>query len=84
MTIDHFVFVTNKMDLIDYNQDTYRDIEDNINELINQLDILLSRFLSGTDSYLFDGYTNIDLNNDLIAFNIQELLYSKNEKTLGD
>ena len=52
-------------------------------ELIYQLDILLSRFLSGTDSYLFDGYTNIDLNNDLIAFNIQELLYSKNNRLIN-
>lgn len=52
-------------------------------ELIHQLDILLSRFLSGTDSYLFDGYTNIDLNNDLIAFNIQELLYSKNNRLIN-
>lgn len=52
-------------------------------ELIYQLDILLSRFLSGTDSYLFDGYTNIDLNNDLIAFNIQELLYSKNSRLIN-
>ena len=30
-------------------------------KIIEQLDILLSRFLTGTDSYLFDGYTNIDL-----------------------
>ena len=39
--------------------------------------------MSGTDSYLFDGYTNIDLNNDLIAFNIQELLYSKNNRLIN-
>jgi len=52
-------------------------------ELIHQLDILLSRFLSGTDSYLFDGYTNINLNNELIAFNIQELLYSKNSRLIN-
>ena len=39
MGIDHFVFVINKMDLVDYDQDTYRNIENSINELINQLDI---------------------------------------------
>ena len=40
-------------------------------KLIDQLEILVSRFLTGTDSYLFDGHTNIDLSNDLIAFNLQ-------------
>ena len=51
--------------------------------LIEQLDILLSRFLTGTDSYLFDGYTNIDLNNNLIGFNLQELMYSENRRIIS-
>ena len=52
-------------------------------KLIEQLDILLSRFLTGTDSFLFDGYTNINLDNDLIAFNLQELLYSGNQRLIN-
>jgi len=52
-------------------------------KLVEQLDILLSRFLTGTDSYLFDGYTNINLDNDLIAFNLQELLYSENRRLIN-
>ena len=52
-------------------------------KIIEQLDILLSRFLTGTDSYLFDGHTNIDLSNDLIAFNLQELLYSGNQRLIN-
>lgn len=52
-------------------------------KLIEQLDILLSRFLTGTDSYLFDGYTNINLDNDLIAFNLQELMYSENQRLIN-
>lgn len=52
-------------------------------KIIEQLDILLSRFLTGTDSFLFDGYTNIDLSNDLIAFNLQELLYSGNQRLIN-
>ena len=52
-------------------------------KLIEQLDILLSRFLTGTDSYLFDGYTTINLDNDLIAFNLQELLYSGNQRLIN-
>ena len=58
------------------------DSEEKI-KLIDQLDVLLSRFLTGTDSYLFDGYTNIDLSNDLIAFNLQELLYSGNQRLIN-
>ena len=52
-------------------------------KIVEQLDILLSRFLTGTDSYLFDGYTNINLDNDLIAFNLQELLYSENQRLIN-
>lgn len=51
--------------------------------IIEQLDILLSRFLTGTDSFLFDGHTNINLDNDLIAFNLQELLYSGNQRLIN-
>ena len=52
-------------------------------KIVEQLDILLSRFLTGTDSYLFDGYTNINLDNDLIAFNLQELMYSENQRLIN-
>ncbi len=52
-------------------------------KIIDQLEILVSRFLTGTDSFLFDGYTNIDLSNDLIAFNLQELLYSGNQRLIN-
>ena len=52
-------------------------------KIIDQLEILVSRFLTGTDSFLFDGHTNIDLSNDLIAFNLQELLYSGNQRLIN-
>lgn len=52
-------------------------------KIIDQLEILISRFLTGTDSFLFDGYTTIDLSNDLIAFNLQELLYSGNQRLIN-
>jgi len=51
--------------------------------IFEQLDILISRFLTGTDSYLFNGYTTIDLSNDLIGFNLQELLYSGNQRLIN-
>ena len=52
-------------------------------KLIEQIDILISRFLTGTDSYLFNNYTSIDLSNNLIAFNLQELLYSGNQRLIN-
>ena len=52
-------------------------------KIIDQLEILVSRFLTGTDAFLFDGHTNIDLSNDLIAFNLQELLYSGNQRLIN-
>ena len=52
-------------------------------KIIDQLQILISRFLTGTDSYLFNSHTSIDLNNDLIAFNLQELLYSGNQRLIN-
>lgn len=52
-------------------------------KIIEQLQILISRFLTGTDSYLFNSHTSIDLNNDLIAFNLQELLYSGNQRIVN-
>ena len=51
--------------------------------VINQLEILISRFLTGTDAYLFDGYTTIDLSNDLIGFNMKDLLYSGNKRLIN-
>lgn len=48
--------------------------------VINQVEVLLSRFLTGTDSYLFNGHTTIDLSNDLIGFNMQDLLYNDNKR----
>lgn len=52
-------------------------------KIVDQLQILISRFLTGTDSYLFNSHTSIDLNNDLIAFNLQELLYSGNQRIVN-
>lgn len=53
-------------------------------KLIEQIDILLERFLIGTDSFLFNDYTNLDLyKSDLIAFNLQELLFSDNKRLIN-
>ena len=52
-------------------------------KIVDQLEVLLSRFLTGTDSYLFNSHTSINLDNELIAFNLQELLYSGNQRIIN-
>lgn len=53
-------------------------------KIIEQIDILLERFLVGTDSFLFNDYTNLDLgSSNLIGFNLQELLFSDNRRLIN-
>lgn len=63
----------------------YKENIDSIEKIkiIDQLEVLLSRFLTGTDSYLFNSHTTINLDSDLIAFNLQELLYSGNQRLIN-
>ena len=71
-------------DLYNYLPEYKKTIDSNEKiKLIDQLEVLLSRFLTGTDSYLFNDYTTINLDNDLIAFNLQELLYSGNQRLIN-
>lgn len=49
-------------------------------KIIEGLEVLISRFVGGIDNALFNGYTNIDLSNDLIGFNLQELLLANNKR----
>ena len=49
-------------------------------KIVDQLEILMDRFKVGVDAMLFNNYTNVDLSADLIAFNVKDLLYSKNRR----
>lgn len=77
---DYPIFSDLQRFIIDYKnkERSYEKIK-----IINQLEILISRFLTGTDAYLFNGYTTIDLSNDLIGFNMKDLLYSKNKRLIN-
>ena len=70
-------------DLIEYLPD-YKKLNTNKekNKILERLEILLERFKVGTDSMLFNGYTSVDLNANLIAFNIKDLMYSKNKRII--
>jgi len=70
-------------DLIDFLPD-YRNMITNTEQLkiIDKLEVLLDRFKVGTDAMLFNGYTSVNLDASLIAFNVKDLLYSKNRRII--
>ncbi len=70
-------------DLIDFLPD-YRSMVNNSEQLkiIDKLEILLDRFRVGTDAMLFNGYTSVNLDSNLIAFSLKDLLYSKNKRII--
>lgn len=70
-------------DLIDFLPD-YRNMITNPEQLkiVDKLEILLDRFKVGTDAMLFNGYTSVNLESNLIAFNVKDLLYSKNKRII--
>lgn len=70
-------------DLIDFLPD-YKTMITNPEQLkiVDKLEILLDRFKVGTDAMLFNGYTSVNLDSDLIAFNVKDLLYSKNKRII--
>ena len=70
-------------DLIDFLPEYKKMITNNEQlKIVDKLEILLDRFKVGIDSILFNGYTSVDLNADLIAFNVKDLLNSKNERLI--
>lgn len=70
-------------DLIDFLPD-YRNMVTNKEQLkiVDKLEVLLDRFKVGTDAMLFNGYTSVNLDANLIAFNVKDLLYSKNKRVI--
>lgn len=70
-------------DLIEFLPD-YRKMINNKEQLkiIDKLEVLLDRFKVGTDAMLFNGYTSVNLDSNLIAFNVKDLLYSKNKRII--
>ena len=70
-------------DLIEFLPD-YRNMISNPEQLkiVDKLEILLDRFKVGTDAMLFNGYTSVNLEANLIAFNVKDLLYSKNKRII--
>lgn len=70
-------------DLIDFLPEYRKRIKNKEQlKIIDKLEVLLDRFKVGTDAMLFNGYTSVNLDADLIAFNVKDLLYSKNKRII--
>ena len=52
------------------------------NILVN-IEVLLKRMVIGQDSNLFNGVTTIDLSNNLVVFNLQELLFNASRRLIN-
>lgn len=70
-------------DLIEFLPD-YKNMLTNQEQIkiVDKLEILLDRFKVGIDSMLFNGYTSVNLDSNLIAFNVKDLLNSKNKRVI--
>lgn len=70
-------------DLIEFLPD-YKNMITNHEQIkiVDKLEILLDRFKVGIDSMLFNGYTSVNLDSNLIAFNVKDLLNSKNKRVI--
>ena len=58
------------------------DNKDLLKILVN-IEVLLKRMVIGQDANLFNGITTIDLNNNLIVFNLQELLFNSSRRLIN-
>ena len=52
-------------------------------KILVNIEVLLKRMVVGQDSNLFNGITTIDLSNDLVAFNLQELLFNSSKRLIN-
>ena len=51
--------------------------------ILSNIEVLLKRMTVGQDNNLFNGVTTIDLNNQLIVFNLQELLFNSSKRLVN-
>lgn len=54
-----------------------------LSKILVNIEVLLKRLVIGQDSNLFNGITTIDLENDLIVFNLQELLFNSSRRLIN-
>ena len=54
-----------------------------LSRILVNIEVLLKRMVIGQDSNLFNGITTIDLSNNLVIFNLQELLFNSSRRLIN-
>lgn len=54
-----------------------------LSKILVNIEVLLKRMVIGQDSNLFNGITTIDLSNNLVVFNLQELLFNSSRRLIN-
>lgn len=54
-----------------------------LSRILVNIEVLLKRMVIGQDSNLFNGITTIDLSNNLVVFNLQELLFNSSRRLIN-
>ena len=71
-------------DLYAYLLETQRETKNKeIEKILTNIEVLLKRFTIGQDGNIFNGITTIDLTNDLVVFNLQELLFNSSRRLIN-
>lgn len=58
-------------------------ISSEMSSVLSSLEVLIKRLVIGQDSNLFNGITTIDLNSNLIVFNLQELFFNSSKRIIN-
>lgn len=54
-----------------------------LERILVNIEVLLKRMVTGQDGNLYNGITTIDLSNDLVVFNLQELLFNSSRRLIN-
>lgn len=54
-----------------------------LERILVNIEVLLKRMVTGQDGNLYNGITTIDLSNDLVVFNLQELLFNSSKRLIN-
>ena len=56
---------------------------DELQRILVNIEVLLKRMVTGQDGNLYNGITTIDLSNNLVTFNLQELLFNSSRRLIN-
>lgn len=88
-TLEEFEQMTAKdypifSDLYAYLLEEQRNVKTKeLERILVNIEVLLKRMVTGQDGNLYNGITTIDLSNNLVVFNLQELLFNSSRRLIN-